>query len=149
MEYQVQVQAFSEPGQSSSIEQMEITNQAHQKVPPNSRHSRHRQNLIAAPCMVSSHKPAIRHLQLQSCKDDSSWNDSGYSNSFLLGSFPLAFGQSGNSAPQVLGGTDRRALPTSFNLKGFPLLSTSTQDPNSKISSSSNADSNSYWVQLE
>ena len=143
MEYQARVQAFNEPHQSSSVEQMETTNQAHQEVPSQQQTQPPSQNLFAAPW--SSATSQLSSIFNFSPVRMTAGGMTQGSNSVLFGSFPLAFGQSGNSgipAPQVLGGTDRGAPPQVSTWKeGSPLLSTTTQDSNSKISSSS-SDSN-------
>ena len=143
MEYQAQVQAFSEPDQSSSIEQMETTNQANENVPSQQQTQPPSQNFFAAPWSNATSPPS-GILNFNPVRKTAAGMTQG-SNSISFGSFPLAFRQSGNSAipaTQVLGGTDRGAPPQVSTWKeGSPLLSTSNQDSNYKISSSS-SDSN-------
>ena len=148
IEYEPQVQSFSETDHSSSVEQMETTNQADQKVP--SQQTQHlAQNLFAAPQLAATSQPSAI-FNFSPVRMTAAEITQG-STSVSFGSFPLAFGQSVNSripASQVLGGADGRAPPQVSTWKEQSplgrLLSTNTQDSDSKISPSSSYTSTGF-----
>ena len=148
-EYQPQVQSLNETDHSSSVEQMETTNPADQKVPSQQQTQCLSQNLFAAPqSAATSQSSAI--FNFSPVRMTAAEMTQG-STSVSFESFPLAFGQSVNSgipASQVLGGADGQAPPQVLTWKeqspSGRLLSTNTQDSDSKISPSSSYTSTGF-----
>ena len=148
-EYEPQVQSFSKTDHSSIVEQMETTNQADQKVPSQQQTQHLSQNLFAAPQLAATSQPSAI-FNFSPIRMTAAEITQG-STSVSFGSFPLAFGQSVNSgipASQVVGGADERAPPQVSTWKEQSplgrLLSTNTQDPDSKISPSSSYTSTGF-----
>ena len=152
-EYQPRVQSFSETDHSSSVEEMETTNQADQKVPSQQQTQCVSQNLFqrgsAAPQSVATSQPSAI-FNFSPVRMTAAEMTQG-STSVSFESFPLAFGQSVNSGiptSQVLGGADGQAPPQVLTWKeqspSGRLLSTNTQDSDSKISPSSSYTSTGF-----